>query len=692
MQAHYEANQSVWTLTWKDALLRLRLVDGALHADYFGPAAWVDSAAAQPAISDAIWDTHCMASIGLAPDTAPACWELADWSQPSPMSVAIRLRSARAPLSAELHLCHDKDTGLLVVRVELTNESAADVLRLNHAVSAGLCLPAHIKDIVHLSGRWGAETQVQRLALPMTQIMLESRSGKTSFEHAPYVALLAPEHTFVFELAWSGNWQMPVRRLADGRVTVSAGLNDWGLRHELRPGEKLALPEVFALCVKGDLNAATQRLHDYRRRLPGPDNQHPVPVQFNTWYVFNEQVPVRQMKAAADAAADLGCEVFVLDAGWYTTEREQAGEGWWGRAGDWVVNSHWFPNGLEELSDYCHARGLDFGIWFEPEAVGANAVVRREHPEWLHAIGGAPTPPDQRAILNPGVPEARAFIRERILRVLRATRAEWMKWDFNTDLRQGGWAPGLPAELTCQDPLIAHYRGLYQLQREIRDAIPNLTLEMCAGGGGRFDPAILANAHVNWMSDQTNPLMKLAIHFGSQLAHCAFECNDWLVEWPPHSAIGEQTDPRGDLAFRVRVAMLGSFGISAPVERWTEEDKSIVRTHVTWYKQIIQPIVLNGDQYFLTEAPPLDGNGDWAAVWYAAKNGERGVLFAFRLAGADAHRLLPLPGLNREARYRLRAPEGWMAEYAGAELADGLPVFLDDHFRSALIYVEQTQG
>ncbi len=692
MQAHYEATQSVWTLTWKEALLRLRLVEGALHADYFGPAAWVDPAAAQPAIGDAIWETHCMASVGLAPDTAPARWQLVDWSQPSPLSVTIRLRADCAPLAAELHLCQDKDTGLLVIHTTLTNESAADVLRLNHAVSAGLCLPAQIREIVHLSGRWGAEAQVQRLALPATQLMLESRSGKTGFEHLPYVALLAPDYAFVFELAWSGNWQMPVRRLADGRVTVSAGLNDWGLRHALRPGQTLALPDVFALCVKGDLNAATQRLHDYRRRFPGPDNQHPVPVQFNTWYLFNERVPVRQMKAAADVAAGLGCEVFVLDAGWYTTEVEQPGEGWWARAGDWIVNPHWFPNGLEELSDYCHSHGLDFGIWFEPEAVGASAVARRQHPEWLHAIGGRPALPDQRAILNLGVPEARAFIRERILRVLRATRAEWMKWDFNTDLRQGGWAPGLPAELTHQDPLIAHYRGLYQLQREIRDAIPNLTLEMCAGGGGRFDPAILANAHVNWMSDQTNPLMNLAIHFGSQLAHCAFECNDWLVEWPPRSAIGAQDDPRGDLAFRARVAMLGSFGISAPVEQWSEEDRATVKTHVDWYKQIIQPIVLNGDQYFLTEPPPLDGNGDWAAVWYAAKNGERGVLFAFRLAGADAHRLLPLPGLNREARYRLRTPEGWTTEYAGAELADGLLVDLDDFFRSALIYVEQTQA
>ena len=689
MQVQYDAEKRVWDLTWQHILLRLRLFDGLLWADYFGPAAWADTTAPQTPFGDVIWETRCMAGVSLAPDETAVQWELAEWSQPTPVSCVIRLCAVDQPVACHVRFDQDKESGLLLVHTEISNAGPDVMLDICHAVSAGLSLPDRVSEIVHLSGRWGAETQIQRLALSTTPIVLESRSGKTGFEYLPYVALLAPGYTFVVELAWSGNWVMPVRRLADGRVTVSAGLNDWGLRHRLRPGETLALPDVFALCVKGDLNAATQRLHDYRRRYPGPDNQHPVPVQFNSWYVYNEQVPVDQMKAAADAAAALGCEVFVLDAGWYTTEVENPNEGWWTRTGDWVVNARWFPNGLEELSDHCHSHGLDFGIWFEPEAVGASSVIRREHPEWLHAMGGRPAPPDQRGILNLGVPEARAFIRERIGRILRATKAEWMKWDFNTDLRQGGWAPGTPDELAHQDPLIAHYRGLYQLQREIREAIPSLTLEMCAGGGGRFDPAILTNSHVNWMSDQTNPLMNLAIHFGSQLAHCAFECNDWLVEWPPHSAVGAEADPRGDLAFRTRVAMLGSFGISARVERWTEDDKAMVKTHVNWYKQIIQPIILNGDQYLLTEAPPLDGNGDWAAVWYAAKNGERGVLFAFRLAGTDAHHLLRLPGLSPNARYRLRSPEGWTAERSGEELAEGLVVDLDEPYRSALVYVEQ---
>src|SRR6185503_12957496 len=130
------------------------------------------------------------------------------------------------------------------------------------------------------------------------------------------------------------------------------------------------------------------------------------------------------------------------------------------------------------------------------------------------------------------------------------------------DLGAGGWAPGLPAELTRSDPLVAHYAGLYRLQDAIRTAFPDLVLEMCAGGGGRMDGEILSRAHTNWMSDQAGAVRKLAIHFGTQLAHPAVTCNDWLIDWPgdpkgqPGQAESEAlVDGRGDLAFRLRVAM-----------------------------------------------------------------------------------------------------------------------------------------
>ena len=343
-------------------------------------------------------------------------------------------------------------------------------------------------------------------------------------------------------------------------------------------------------------------------------------VQFNSWFPYQGEPPVAVMKGYVASAAALGCEIFVLDAGWYTNEQTDPAEDWWLRTGDWLVNRTLFPAGLEELSNYCREQGIEFGIWMEPESVGPNARIRTTHPEWLHAIGGRAALHDRRGILNLGVPAAREWILERILSILHSTGARWLKWDFNIDLAQGGWAEGLPDDLVRQDPITAHYQALYRLQDELLRAMPDLTLEMCSSGGSRFDAAILSHSHAYWLSDQTHPLMKLAIHFGSQLAHPPEQCNDWLVEWPPHEA---QHDPLrapggecGDLAFRTRVAMLGSFGISAPVEKWSSSDFNTVREHVAWYKQVARPVIQVGNQYLLTEAPPLDGNGDWAAIWY----------------------------------------------------------------------------
>jgi alpha-galactosidase len=224
-------------------------------------------------------------------------------------------------------------------------------------------------------------------------------------------------------------------------------------------------------------------------------------------------------------------------------------------------------------------------------------------------------------------------------------------------------------------------------------AYPDLILEMCSSGGGRLDARILLHAHTYWISDQTHPLMKLAIHFGSQLAHPPEQCNDWLVEWPPHEA---QHDPLrspggdlGDLSFRLRVAMLGSFGISAPVERWNDEEEAVVRKHVLWYRQVVRPRLQSSRQFLLTGAPPLDGNGDWAAIWYVQPDGTGGILFAFRLANGLPERTFALPGLEAQADYHVTSPDGWSATSKGRELEAGIAVAAELPFRSVLLSVEQ---
>jgi alpha-galactosidase len=688
MHVDHDPAGQAWDLTWADLRYRLRLQADILTCDYFGPADRFAPPTAWP-VPDPIQITRTEGRVGLAPADRAVCWSLLGWTQPDENLFVLTLAGTDAPINTELRFRIDA-TGLLLRETTLHPTGTGEDVVLSSAQSLALLLPVDVEEVIHLAGRLVAETQVQRQPLTETPICLESRAGKTGYRFSPYLALTSPTHTYLCELFWSGNWQMHVERLFDGRVALSTGLNPWGFRHTLHPGDRFALPTTVTGCVPGDLNAATHRLHDLRRRRrPNPDR--PVPVHFNTWYPATEFIPVAHAKDFVPPAAALGCETLVLDAGWFRKEQEVEGDGWWRKVGDWVVDERLYPNGLEELSDACRARGLGFGIWFEPEAIGVDTRVHREHPEWLHAIGGRITPPDERAILHLGVPAARAFVRDRILAILKRTNAVWMKWDFNTDLDQGGWHPDLPADLTAQDPLIAHYQGLYRLQDEIRTAFPDLTLEMCAGGGSRMDGAILSHAHVNWMSDQTQALANLAIHFGSHLAHPAVECNNWLVEWPPHDALHRRqwTDERGDLTFRTRVAMLGTFGISAPLDRWSDDDVALVRRHVDWYKRHVQPLIQTGDEYLLTPAPPLDGNGDWAIVWYAAKTADRGVLFAFRLGHGEAEHAMPLPGLDPDATYLVTPFDETAEPRSGKELSEGITVRLGAPYRSVLLAVEK---
>jgi alpha-galactosidase len=683
-----------WRLVWGGNALEVRLTGGSLaHVD--GPATLytrLGPAGGEAAGADAVFAfpdalRRVDADIRIGARRQVVAWD-AIAAAPRADGITLTLTSGTSPLRAEVSYSIDP-SGVLVRDTVLAHAGGGAAVEVSGAPSFALALPEPLTEAVVLAGEWGHETQVQRLRPGQAPIYLESRAGKTGFEYSPWLALQGEGATIVAELMWSGNWHLAARR-GPGATYLSGGLPEMGFSHRLEPGGRLVLPRAAFVREAGGLDAATHRLHDFRR-AQRPDATRDVPVQFNSWYPHPGEPDLRAMLDFVPVAKRLNCEVFVLDAGWYTTETEDPAENWWTRTGDWVVNRRLFPNGLEELSRACQAAGLGFGIWFEPEAVSPSSVVRREHPDWLHHVDGVPPAADKRAILNLGVPAAREFVRDRIFAILEATEAVWMKWDFNTDLRQGGWAAGYGGD-TGADPLVAHYEGLYRLQDEIRAAFPALTLEMCAGGGGRFDGAIMAHAHTNWMSDQKQPLRNLAIHFGSQLAHPPVACNDWLIEWPPdsiagHLSRGAAPDARGGLGFRLMIPMLGTLGISAPVGDWSEDEIALAGRYVDWYRRHVRARVNGADQYLLTEAPPLDGNGDWAAIWYADKDKGGGAGFFFRLTGAPSRRFA-LAGLDPNRQYRVGFLDGPSRNYSGAELADGLDIALDDAFTAAAILVE----
>jgi len=679
----FDPNATSWRTSWASWMLHLQLRDDDLHVCYLGPQGRAATAIGRDGVPEHLAHPLLDSYAGLGVRTRKggrARWLLVRWTTPEPDVLLVELHAQGHDLSAVSEWRIDEDNGVLTHAVTLTNDSRQEPVTLCSANSVSLVLPA-VDGLTCLGGQWIRETQVSRLS-GRAPLLLESRSGKTGFECAPYLAVHGRAYTAAITLAWSGDWFLRTVPMLDSAVHVSAGLNPWHLAHELSPGARLALPEVTVAIMDGDLNGATQALHRHRRRRLAPRRQHAVPVQFNSWYPYQTRPEIAAMTELAGEAARLGCEVFVQDAGWYTNEGSDPVEGWLQRTGDWLTDLERFPGGMAQLSAVAREHGMRFGLWFEPEAVSRSSGVYRRNPGWTHNTRSAGP---GRAILDLGNAGARAWAARRLLEVLTEADATWMKWDMNLNLVLDD------ADGSGPDPVVAHTLGVYALQEELLRARPQLLLEMCAGGGGRFDDRILEGGRTNWMSDQTQPLPNLSIHFGSHLAHLPEECNDWIVDWPPHDSNAglRSVDDRGRLALRAHVAMLGSLGVSAPVWQWSEAERRECAGYISWYKSRIRPLFAGSDQYLLTEQPALDGQGDWAAIWYVADDATSGHLTAVRLSDGTPSRFLPLHGLDQDASYEVSTPGGVVGHYRGQELGDGFAVHLDEAWSSGAFAVRR---
>ena len=106
----------------------------------------------------------------------------------------------------------------------------------------------------------------------------------------------------------------------------------------------------------------------------------PRPVILNTWEAVYFDQNYDTLVALADKAAESGVERFVVDDGWFGSRRDDTSG-----LGDWQIAQEVWPEGpksLKALADYVHGKGMQFGLWFEPEMVNPDSEMFRNHPDW----------------------------------------------------------------------------------------------------------------------------------------------------------------------------------------------------------------------------------------------------------------------------------------------------------------------
>ena len=111
------------------------------------------------------------------------------------------------------------------------------------------------------------------------------------------------------------------------------------------------------------------------------------PLCFGGWGGLHSEKMIDRIRQIARDR--LGFECYWIDAGWYGQSDQECPDEFVGNwavfTGDWRVNEHYHPDGLEEVARTLRDNGLQFLLWLEPQRTTPNLPVPQAHPDWFLA-------------------------------------------------------------------------------------------------------------------------------------------------------------------------------------------------------------------------------------------------------------------------------------------------------------------
>lgn len=530
----------------------------------------------------------------------------------------------------------DYDVIARSVRLENGGSEGADVER---AYSACLDLPTMDLDMIHLYGKWAKENTTARDPLIHGVQSIRSRRGMTGHHQNPFVALARrgadEEHGEVYGLnfIYSGNFAIDVEVDTRGCPRVLMGINPDDFRWRLNPGEALQLPEAVMVFSGNGLGSMSRTFHhfylDHLMRSQWTKKKRPLLI--NSWEAAFFDFDDDKLVEFARQAKELGIEMLVMDDGWFGDRHDDH------RAlGDWTVNEEKLKGGLSHLIQRVNALGVKFGIWYEPEMISPDSDLFRAHPDWaIGAPGRKKSLARNQCVLDMTRPEVRDEIFRQMYDVISKNNIEYIKWDCNRNISEAGNAVMEPER---QGEFFHRYvLGVYDLMDRITTAFPQILLENCSGGGGRFDAGMMYYSPQIWTSDNTDAIERLSIQFGASLCY-------------PPASMGAHVsaNPRTGIVTRGNVAICGTFGYEMDPGKLTEEEREIVKRQVADYHKYYE-LTHYGDFYRIT-SPTEDS---FLCDWEFVSPDKNEVLFTrvVMRRPENIYQPLRLRGLDPEKRY-----------------------------------------
>lgn len=540
-----------------------------------------------------------------------------------------------------------EDSDAIIRSVKVVNEGKEKIY-LERVLSTCLDMDNEAFSLYTLHGSWARERDITGRPVTEGKHIVASLRGETSHQNHPFMMLTTngtsqtEGRVYAMNFVYSGNFIAETELNQHGYVRMSMGINPTGFEWVLDPGAAFVTPEVVMVYSDTGLGHMTRTYHDlYRNHLIRSKYLHQKrPILINNWEATYFDFDDDKLVDIAREAHEVGIEMLVMDDGWFG---KRNGDNC--ALGDWFVNEEKIRCGLKKLVERVNAEGLKFGIWFEPEMISPDSDLFREHPDYaIQVPGRTPAMSREQYVLDITRKEVRDCVYGRVKAILESANIEYVKWDMNRPLCDIG-SYGLDRE-HMGEFYHRYVLGLYEMQERLLQDFPNLLLENCSGGGGRFDPGMLYYSPQIWTSDDMDPVMRLGIQEGTALIYPLSTMGAHICVCPNHTT-GRVTP----IETRANIAMAGTFGYELDITKVSEEDLEKMAACNKLYHRYNE-IMREGDYYRIASYRETNYYDAFACVTKDKK--ECLMTFMNVLYRPNRQSIkLRLAGLAPDAKYRL---------------------------------------
>ena len=539
----------------------------------------------------------------------------------------------------ELHLLYGvlEKEDIITRSVIIKNAGKAPVT-VKKAQSACLDFLHGDYDLIKFHGRHAMERNMERMPVSHESIRIGSRRGTSSHQYNPGV-ILAGKNTnedsgscYGMLFVYSGNFLVEAEKDQYDQTRIQMGLTDELFAYPLEAGAEFIAPEVILSYTNKGLSRLSQQYHHciMNHICQGKYVHANRPVLINSWEAAYFDFTGDTIVELAKEAKALGIDMVVMDDGWFGKRNDDNSS-----LGDWYVNEEKLGGTLTKLIERVNAEGVKFGIWIEPEMVSEDSDLYREHPDWAITIPGRkPVRSRNQLVLDFSRKEVRDEIFKRICAVLDQGNVEYIKWDMNRSL----------ADIYAPNVTYDYVLGVYDFLEKLTNRYPDILIEGCSGGGGRFDAGMLYYTPQIWCSDNTDAINRTRIQYGTSFFYPVAAMGSHVSAVPNH-----QTGRVTSMHTRGVAAMSGTFGYELNPALLNAEEKAEIRAQLAQYREY-QELIREGDYYRLSN--PFQDN---FAAWMVVSDDRSKALVSVIRLTAEANppaAYVTLKGMEEDAFYR----------------------------------------